>query len=70
MAEHDPPLDEVSLSHSGILGLKLTPKGPRFWCTTCQCFHGPIEICDGCGKPKPVHPGTNAMCAECYKERR
>lgn len=70
MPKHDPPLDEISLAHSGILNLIITSEGPRFWCTGCECFHGPVETCDVCGKIKPVHPGTNIMCAECYEARK
>ena len=67
---HDPPLNPHSLLNSGIKDLVQTPEGPVFFCTGCQCKHGPIEKCDICGELKPIHPGTNIMCKECYEKRK
>ena len=68
--DHDPPLDPESLAKSGIRDLEITEEGPIFFCEGCQCKHGPVEHCDICGGIRPVHPGTNVMCKECYLKRK
>ena len=57
-----------TLKASGIRDLKITPEGAIFFCEGCQCYHGPVERCDICGKLRPVDPGTNIMCKECHEK--